>query len=169
MNYYFISNKFEKIKYDYPDIFDINIYYLNDNCCQIMVERLDSSEGWGLDLQIKVYDLNNIDVFEILYFGNSDFNKKSLFFETTVKLYIDYEKEVLIPKIMYPRQYRLINNKYEIKNIENIDISLVIYKLEKNKILIIVRRLDSEYGWENNIILNIIDNNFNNRKEFINI
>jgi mannosyltransferase OCH1-like enzyme len=169
MNYYFIKNKFEKIKYDYPDSFDINIYYLNENCCQIIVERLDSNEGWGLELKIKIFDIYNFEEYEIIEFGNSDTNKKSLFFETKINLHIDFDKNILIPKIIYPRKYRLISNKYEVKNIENIDINLIIYKIENNKILIIIRRLDDENGWDNNILINIFDNKFLNRKELINI
>ena len=30
MNYYLIKNKYEKVKYEYPDIFDIQIYYINN-------------------------------------------------------------------------------------------------------------------------------------------
>lgn len=170
MNYYLVKNKFEKIKYDFPDMFDIYIYYLNENCCQIIVERIDSIEGWGLDLKIKLYDISDEEKYHIIDFGYSENNKKSLFFETNINLEIDYTQEVFIPKILYPCKERLISNKYNILNKENIDINIVIYKIDHNKIKIIVRRLDEETGWDNNILLNLYDSCDNtNRKEIINI
>ena len=49
------------IEYDYPDIFDLEIYYIDDNYCQMNVKRLDSDNGWGLILEVKIYDIYNND------------------------------------------------------------------------------------------------------------
>lgn len=169
MNYHYIKNNFKKIDNEYPDIFDIKIYYLNENNCQILVERLDSNDGWGLILEIIIYDLIDNQIFENIIFGNSDENTKSLSFETNIKLYLNDTIKTNIPKIIYPRYEYLINNKYELFNNELIDLHVVIYKLNNFKIKIIIRRLDEEYGWNNNLLLILYDKNINNIKEFINI
>ena len=70
MNYYIIKNKYKIEKYDYPDLFKLNIYYLNDNSCQIMVHRLDTIDGWGLNLEIYLYDITNKNKFEKLTIGS---------------------------------------------------------------------------------------------------
>lgn len=169
MNYYLIKNKYEIIEYIYPDIFDIIIYYIDDNYCQINVKRLDSSDGWGLILQIKIYDINNNS--DIITFGNSTENFKILYFKTNINLLIN---EFEIPKIfniILPRNEFIIKNKYELLKETNnfIDFNIVIYYINENKIKIIIRRLDEICGWDNNLKLVLYDINFLNRKEYINI
>ena len=54
-----------------------------------------------------------------------------------------------------PRKNNLILNNYFIVNNFQIDFHIVIYYLTKNKCKIILRRLDKEEGWYNNILINI--------------
>ena len=54
-----------------------------------------------------------------------------------------------------PRKNNLIFNNYFIVNNFQIDFHIVIYYLTKNKCKIILRRLDKEEGWNNNILINI--------------
>lgn len=169
MNYHFIKNKFEKVEYQYPDLFEIDIYYLNNDLCQINIKRLDSDEGWGLLLEIKLYDLIEINKYEILKIGNSDNNYKSIIIETSIELACDDEKILSIPHIILPRKDELINNKYEIINkSNNLDIHIVAYKLESYKIKIIIRRLDETTGWNDNLKFILYDN-YNKNKELIKI
>jgi hypothetical protein len=174
MNYHFIKNNFEIIEHIYPDKFDIKIYYMSDNYCYIFTKRLDSNNSWGMNPSIKLYDLSNNN-YEIINIESSDNNTKIVFFNTNILLERNENdnKNILpkIPSIIHPREYRLIENKFKILNNEkNIDLHIVIYKLnEENKIKIIVRRLDCESGWNDNLKLELYDNYFKNRKELINI
>jgi mannosyltransferase OCH1-like enzyme len=188
MNYHFIKNNFEIVKHQYPDKFDIKIYYLNDHYCYIFTKRLDSTAGWGLNLKIKLFnirDLNkneslsllneklvegNIDnYFEILEVGPSDYNTNISLLETKISLEINNTIPT-IPSIIHPRKYKLIENKYKLFNLNSdSDIHIVIYKIELNKIKIIIRRLDNENGWDDNLRIELYDNNIKNRKELINI
>ena len=54
-----------------------------------------------------------------------------------------------------PRKNNLIFNNYFIVNNFQIDFHIVVYYLSKNKCKIILRRLDKEEGWNNNILINI--------------
>jgi mannosyltransferase OCH1-like enzyme len=170
MNYYLIKNNHKIMKYEYPDIFDVVIYYIDNNECQINVKRLDSNVGWGLLLEIKIYDIYN-DNYEIITFGNSDDNFKILYFTTNIELLIDENSKINIPNILLPRKEYLIKNEYKlIKETENfIDFNIVIYYLNDNKIKIIIRRLDDYCGWDINMKLILYDNIVKNRKEIINI
>ncbi len=60
-----------------------------------------------------------------------------------------------IPFYLEPRSDILIGNYFEVINNGNDDISCVIYYLEKDKCKIILRRLDEECGWQNNIAIKI--------------
>jgi mannosyltransferase OCH1-like enzyme len=172
MNYHFISNNYEIVKYDFPDLFDVKIYYLNENYLTIDVKRLDSSDGWGLILKIKIYDMYDDTKYNIITFGNSNYNFKSNFFYTNIKLEFDVNKIPEIPTILYPRNEKLIKNNYNIiieKNKKNIDIHYVIYYIDEYNIKIILRRLDEEHGWEHDLKLFIYDIDLKNRKDIINI
>ena len=171
MNYHIIKNRYEVVKYDYPDLFDIKIYYLNDNYCQINVTRLDSSDGWGLILEILIFDIYNNDKFCKIIFGKSEDNIKNDFFETDINLQIDYSYNTVIPKIIYPRKDFLINNSYKIikNNVMFIDFHIVIYYINDYKIKIIIRRLDEIIGWDSDLKLILYDNENINKKEILNI
>lgn len=167
INYYLIKNKYEHVKYNYVDVFDIKIYYLDDNNGQIIVKRLDSSDGWGLLLNIKIYNIENHNIFETIYFGNSDENTKTIYFKTDLKLICEYNSIIKIPTLLQPRKIYLINNKYNIDTILNLNI--VIYYINDYKIQIIIRRLDNEDGWNANFQIVLYDNDIKFRKEIIHI
>ena len=176
MNYHYIKNKYETVKYDYSDTFDVKIYYLNKNYCQIDVKRLDSKDGWGLILEIIIFDTNN-QIFEKIFFGDSNDNFNSKIFNTKIELDKDLINKVSIPRIVTPRNDKLISNKYTIVKNDRIsylplnsflDLHVVIYYVDINKIKIIIRRLDEELGWDDNLKLILYDHN-NNMKEIIDI
>ena len=170
MNYYFIKNNFEIVKHQYPDNFDIKIYYLDNYYSYVFVKRLDSEDGWGMNLKIKIYSCkNNLDDFEIFELGNSENNTNIIFIETKILLEIENNILPTIPNIIYPRKYKLIENKYKIIQIDKIDLHIVIYKLDLNKIKVIIRRLDNEFGWDDNLKIELYDYNHINRRELINI
>lgn len=60
-----------------------------------------------------------------------------------------------IPKLLKPRIDVPIQNSFEFLNSGNLDLHIVIYWISKNKCKIIIRRLDDEGGWENNIQLRL--------------
>ena len=173
MNYHFIKNKYEIVKYEFPDLFDIDIYYLNEDYCQINVKRLDSIEGWGLLLEIKIFDLINENQFYLINFGNSEKNFKSLSFKSEIKLNYDNDKEVKIPTKLETRDETLILNDYNIITGEKydnfIDIHLVIYYIDDYKIKIIIRRLDEAKGWNNDVKIILYDIYNKNIKQILNI
>lgn len=163
MNYHYIKNNYEIVEYSYQDVFDIQIYYLNENYFIMNVKRIDSSDGWGLELKIKLFDLFDNEKYEIIIFGNSknNFNSKSIY--TNILLQWNEDIKVKIPYILKPRNEYLIKNKYNIIQKEKININfhIVIYYLEEYKIKIIVRRLDNIMQWENNLKLYLYDDELN--------
>jgi len=179
MNYHLIKNYFEVEKYEYSDTFKINVYYIDDNSCQVSCERTDAHSGWGLLLKLKIYnissDINNLenDVnYEILEVGNSNNPLKIMYFKTNINLHYDDNNIAVIPKILLPRNEYIINNKYEIikddtKNF--IDLHIVVYYLEDYKMKIIIRRLDEEFGWDESLKLVVYDYNNPFTKEIITI
>jgi mannosyltransferase OCH1-like enzyme len=168
MNYTILQNKYSIEKHDYPDIFEIIIYYLDDNSCQINVKRLNTMIGWGLLLELKVYDINEKNSENIL-FGNSETNTSIKYFKTnSIQLYPNKNKIVEIPSKIEPRNEFLISNKYEIlKEDKFIDFNICIYYVNEYKIRVIIRRLDNENGWKSNIKIVLHDNDVKYRKEII--
>ena len=86
-----------------------------------------------------------------------------------IKLVCNYDKRVNIPKLILPRNEYIMINKYDIIKESNIDLHIVIYAIDEYHIKIIIRRLDEEHGWEDNLKLILYDNNVANRREFISI
>lgn len=170
MNYLKIKNNFEIVKYNYPDIFTVNIYYINEHECNINVKREDSGEGWGLSLEIIIYDINDRSLYQQIVFGSSDDNFINKKIGTTILLEkISLENNPII-NYLPPRNYHLILNKYKILNndIGYIDLHIVIYHLADNLCNIIIRRLDEDYGWDIDLKIELYDIDYKT-KEFINI
>jgi hypothetical protein len=95
-----IKNLFELIN-ESNDDFHYVVYYINDYKCNIIIRRLDDLYGWGVNLKIKVYDINKKDIFEIISIGSSNKNEKIINFYTTIKLEnINYEIQK-IPKLIF--------------------------------------------------------------------
>lgn len=169
MNYLKIKNNFEIVKYNYPDIFSVNIYYINDHECNINVKREDSKEGWGLILKIKIYDLYNPTLYDEIVYDSSEENFINKKIATTIFLEKLPLENNLIINYLPPRNYNLISNKYKIldKGMNNfIDLHVVIYHLGDNLCNIVIRRLDEEYGWDIDLKLELYDID-NKTKEFI--
>jgi len=170
MNYFTIKNKYEIMKYEYSDIFDIQIYYINKNSFSINIKRIDSSEGWGLLLEIKVYDLSNYNSFQLFTIGNSNQNIKNMIFETNIRLEEDIVENTKIPYYIAPRNEYLLKNNYNIYNKYNdLDINMILYYISDNKLKIIIRRIDEECGWDSEINIIIYDFKNPNIKQLITI
>ena len=106
----FIKNKYEIIKnYNSLDDFHIVLYFLDKKKCKIIVRRLDEETGWGLDLQIKVFDLNNENIYEKISIGNSENNCKIINYLTNINLDGVIYEEQKIPKKLYQTSF---NNNY---------------------------------------------------------
>jgi mannosyltransferase OCH1-like enzyme len=77
------------------------------------------------------------------------------------------EKSFYINNLL-PRDDVQINNKNTLHDFGNDDFHYVVYYLELHKVKVIIRRLDKDTGWANNVILKIYDIN-NNKSELISI
>ena len=86
-----IINHYEIVSHDYPDEFHIVVYFVEKNKCKIIVRRMDSEDGWGQDLKIKIGD-------DIITIGPSNHNFISLIKPTTVNLTPREPQEQKIPK-----------------------------------------------------------------------
>ncbi len=65
-----------------------------------------------------------------------------------------------IPDIIYPRDNYFIKNKFEFESY-NLDLNIIIYYLEINKVQIIIRRLDQESGWDEQISIKLFNIDMN--------
>lgn len=139
--------------------------------------------------------MDDSNKFDIITFGGSDENMKILYFKTNINLEYDKCTKVKIPLLILPRNEFIINNKYDLfinnnkydlrnnkydefinnnkydqlVNDKKIDLHIVLYYLEEYKIKIIVRRLDEEFGWEDDLKILLYDYNTKSIKEIINI
>jgi len=97
-----IKNKIHLINSSNDD-FHIVVYYINHNKCKIIIRRLDSDCGWGINLKIKVFSIDNSNNKEIISIGSSDKNYKIINFFTIVYIepIIYNTNEQLIPKIIF--------------------------------------------------------------------
>jgi mannosyltransferase OCH1-like enzyme len=95
-----IQNKYHIIKNNnYNDDFHVVIYYIDDYKCKIIARRLDSETGWGLDLLLKLYGVNN-DRYQNISIGSSLKNEKIMYFYTKIKLLNVIEYSQKIPKVI---------------------------------------------------------------------
>jgi mannosyltransferase OCH1-like enzyme len=94
-----ISNRYQIKKHPHKDDFNIIIYYINQNECEIIVRRLDDDNPWGQNLQLILYDVNQLS-FEIVDIGSSDQNFKIFNYKTFIDLEIFNPSENNIPKII---------------------------------------------------------------------
>lgn len=55
----FIKNKIEILSHGFfPDTFDINCVFVNENTMNIKIRRTDKQEGWGLNLQFYLFSVD---------------------------------------------------------------------------------------------------------------
>ena len=120
-DYFYIKNKFEEILDEYPDKFVINIYYLEDYLCKIIVRRIDSNSGWGKNLKILLHGLDNSD--EIISIGSSYHENKIIEIYTNVKLYKNddnNDSKVFDKNIIQCDKNNIIDNNIKFLNFTNI-------------------------------------------------
>ena len=113
-----IKNKFEVYKNEGSDVFSIKIIYNDIYSCKIIIQRIDKKEGWGQELKIRLYDINNKDS-SIIYIGKSRTNIYKADIKTNIKLisFNNSDDENI--------SHNIITNIFQVKNnniIENDDI-----------------------------------------------
>lgn len=111
-DYFQILNRFEIVKDEHIDKFSVNMYYLEDNLCKIIIRRNDVFNGWGKDLKIILYsedEQNN----EILSTGSSDINTK------IIDIYVDIKLNKKIMNYTDNKKIIQISNKKKFENFKN--------------------------------------------------
>jgi hypothetical protein len=97
----FLKNKYKIHKNYYSlDDFHIAIYFIENYKCKIIVRRLDAEEGWCLNLIVKIFELNNKNLFELISIGSSEYNEKIIYIYTHLLLHpvkIEFQN---IPRII---------------------------------------------------------------------
>jgi len=168
-NYFLIKNNFEEILDEYSDNFKINLYYLDEFLCKIIVRRIDKNEGWAKNLRILLNGLDKKSS-EIISIGSSDYQSKIMEVYTKIKIE-KLEKIEIIEKI------EIVEKIETVKKIETIK------KGEKGEIGEKDEKIDIDYKniiqcgkdnfFENNIkflnFTNIIDNNIHFKYLYFNI
>ena len=71
-----------------------------------------------------------------------------------------------IPSKINPRNDKIVVNNYQLVN-KNIDINIIIYYIDKQKIQIILRNMEHENGWDENIQIALYDLNINSNSNNI--
>jgi hypothetical protein len=97
-----IKNKYEICKN--CDDFHYVLYFINDYKYKIIVRRLDSNDGWGQDLKVKVFSMENNDNEEISI-GSSKYNLKIMEIYSKIKLFPESSNNLInieynIPKVI---------------------------------------------------------------------
>lgn len=109
-----IKNKVQLINTSHDD-FHYVLYYLDNNKCKIIIRRLDSDGGWGINLKLKIFSNNKPEKSETFSIGSCDINCKILNLYTQIQIEpIIYNGQYnqLIPKIIFQTTHS--------KEIENI-------------------------------------------------
>ena len=138
---YYISEKFN-------DIF--NVQY-DENNGIIKVQRIDSNDGWGQNLNL-LYEEKNTLKRKVINIGKSFHNSIS--------------KKININEILYINVYNYYESKkYEINIFDNHfnDIFYIDFFEESNTIF--VKRMDKKKGWGQNLKCMVVDKS--NKNEFI--
>jgi len=106
-----ITNKYELINDSSDDIHYV-LYYINEYKFNIIIRRLDEGCGWGVNLKLKIYSINNNNDNEIISLGSSEKNEKIMDIICKIKLHKVIYHSQDIPK-------KIIQTTYS-KNIDNI-------------------------------------------------
>lgn len=140
---YHYENSNYKIFYiskEYDDIFKINY----DEISKILiVERIDSKEGWGQKLNLKYFEKNTKRE-KIIYIGKSKYEK--------ININIDIDKINYKSLINY---YESINFKITLFENKNPDLFDIFFYEDNNTIYI--KRIDSNEGWGQLLMINLFD------------
>ena len=130
----------------------------------------DLSHLSSVNLSINMFDLENTEYFETIYIN---IDNDSNIYTTKIKLYQEEDiSKCYIPTFIKPRMKMIsLKNKYNLIYDTSFpdDFHYVIYYLDNNKFKIIIRRIDSNDGWNQNLKIILYSNEQQNIKEFINI
>ncbi|ARF12085.1 glycosyltransferase [Klosneuvirus KNV1] len=95
-----IKNKYIVNKNYEPDDFHIVIYYVKDNTCDIIIRRMDTENGWDVNLTIKIYSIDNLSSCELVI-GPSCTNNIVMQTAVNIRLEpIDFNYSQIIPKVI---------------------------------------------------------------------
>lgn len=139
-DYFYIKNKFEEILDENSDKFRINIYYLEDYLCKIIVKRIDLNSGWGKNLRILLYGSDNSN--EIISIGSSDYENKIIEIYTNIKLYknddSDNNNESFDKNIIQCDKNNIVDNHIKFLNFSNIidnniNINYIFFNLKEER------------------------------------
>ena len=112
-----ILNKYHITDNHHKDEFHIAIYYIMNNKCKIIIRRLDC-DSWGQDVKIKIFDINDSNLFEKISIGSCDENFKIIEIYTNIKLFPNEYNEQSIPKvIIQTSNYNMNKNIYHYNSI----------------------------------------------------
>jgi hypothetical protein len=156
INYYLIKNEYIILDNNYL-LEHFYIYYIDEYSIRIIFNKkyfIENNIFINNNIKIKLFSIDKLNN-EIINFDN---NLEYIDIKTN-NLLIEYYTNI-IPKFIPPRNYNLIkNNYYILNNYKLYDFNIVIYYIDKNEANILIRRLDSEFGWndELNIIIESID------------
>lgn len=144
VNHY--ENNFYKLYVisEHNDLFKINYNEINK---EIEIQRLDKDIGWDQDLVVEYYEKITKSIKHIKIGSSKDNIKKTI---------IDINKleYIKIPNYYQDKKYKIIKIKNEYN--DTFDISI-----DDKTSIIKVKRLDSNEGWGQNIMINIQYNNNN--------
>ena len=118
--FYKISNNFEEVKDNYKDVFSIICYYLENNLCKIIVRRLDQNSGWGKDLKIILYSIDNNQK-QTISIGSHTCNTKII--EVHTDFILEKESKMINVnqrKIIQAKENNSINNYQEYLNLTDL-------------------------------------------------
>ena len=142
-----IKNHYENDQYKifyisqlHNDIFNLDY---NEKLKILTIKRVDYNDGWGQDLKLKYVDKNTKKE-KIIHVGKSISN--------IVYLRIDFNK---LDYVDVPNFYESSNFKINIYDNKNPDLFEILFYEDNNTIY--VKRLDSELGWGQLLILNLYD------------
>jgi hypothetical protein len=97
-----IHNKYEIINHNLE--FNVVIYFLEKNKCQLIIRKIDNPSGWNMNLFIKIFGIIN-DKFEIISCGSSSKNSKIINIYTNIDLEYSGEQIQQIPKLIFQTTY----------------------------------------------------------------
>lgn len=104
-----VTNNYSIFNDKMKDEFHLVIYYINPKKAQIIIRRMDSENGWGIDLKIKIYDEKN-NSHQIISIGSCEENYKIIELYTKITLVRKDSIMQKIPKVIMQTNNILIKN-----------------------------------------------------------
>ena len=122
-SYYSILNKFEII--DGSNIFNIQIYYLEDYLCKIVIRNKEKDSGWNDDVKINIFSNNGLEK-EMISIGSCNINSK------IIDCYISIKLEKIINNFSNSLKIIQVNKNDKLDNYEKYTIFNQILDLNPN-------------------------------------